>query len=430
MRAQLRAEVSDRLQRSSNAGGPAKRRKSGVTSLTEQKKRKGGKASIKSSVTSFEDMPDEMLLRIADFLTASDGTYLFNGRKLIESDIDWDRHKFLGQSVPEHEREKFIDLARVRYSLKKLSAPAPFPVASLRGVAILLRSLAFTSKRMCEFAAFFIENVLIDADLFGVPVHHGLGCLLWLLRRKPRLSRLRGSISNEAHLLAMLLALCDTSELRACDVKFSGTSFIRAAWLSKFHSKIIDLASEENSMLSGLSLNEMLSDLEIPRTEYIHANMTEEDFYTIVAAECKSLEILSITMKFDPYENDLDSRYAAVMSSKLLKYIDLNISCNIPYHVRYRLSHEEPRQMPAILYSGMTKAISKTPNLRGLRLGPTPYIDDKYGFEINSDSLELIDTVDISKNTFVLKCKCPSLQHFLCNAESFIPRACCQQDLT
>ena len=180
MRAQLRAEVSDRLQRSSNAGGPTKRRKSGAKLFTKHKKRKDDKASnSKSSVTSLEDMPDEMLFRIAAFLAASDGTYLFNGRKLIESDIRWCRYKALGRrSVSDHEREKFLDLARVRYSLKKLSAPTAVPVASLHGIAILLRSVACASTKMHRFITFFTENVQIDADLFGVPVRHGLNCLL------------------------------------------------------------------------------------------------------------------------------------------------------------------------------------------------------------------------------------------------------------
>mmetsp|Transcript_18635 Transcript_18635/g.44158 ORF Transcript_18635/g.44158 Transcript_18635/m.44158 type:complete len:496 (+) Transcript_18635:190-1677(+) len=414
-RAQLRAGAAGRIGRSPNdTGGPGKRRKKEGKSSKKRTKAKNGTVLNQSLVTDLQQMPDDVLVKIVDFVAASDGTYLFSGRKITEDDLElgWQR-----SYLREEQITKLADMAKLRLSLKKLSSPSHLPVASLFGVAFLHRSLSPTSKRMQRFVAHFIDSVLIDADLFGVPAEKRLSCLLWMLRKKPNLSRLRARTCSEAHLLATLLVHCGTSDLRACDVKLAGDSYIRNAWIEKFRFEVVDLASEENTMLSRKTYNELLWDLDIARTEYIHSDMADQDFYNFVAAECSCLEVLSISMEFNPYETRLDSRYAAIMSSPLLKYIDLNI--NLTSSARHSRRGEEPRQIPIILYKGLTKAISLASNLRGLRLGPAPYINDKYGFKIESESLELIDTVDISKNTFVLKCKCPNLQHFFCNGEGY-----------
>ena len=417
-RAQLRAGAVGRIGRSSNdASTPAKRRKKGSRSPKIKKKVSGSKVLNRSSVANLQDMPDDVLVKIVDFVAASDGTYLFSGRKITEDNIGLGWHR---RYLRDEQITKLVGMANLRLSVKKLSSPSHLPVASLIGVAFLHRSLSPTSKRMQRFVAHFIDtgSVLIDADLFGVPAEKRLSCLLWMLRKKPNLSRLRARTCSEAHLLATLLVHCGTSDLRACDVKLAGDSYIRNAWIEKFRFEVVDLASEEDTMLSGKTYNELLWDLDIARTEYIHSDMSEEDFYNFVAAECSCLEVLSISMEFNPYETRLDSRYAAVMSSPLLKYIDLNI--NLTSSARHSRRGEEPGQIPIILYKGLTKAISLASNLRGLRLGPTPYINDKYGLKIESESLELIDTVEISKNTFVLKCKCPNLKHFFCNGEGYV----------
>ena len=162
VRAQLRAGAAGRIGRGpNNAGGPAKRRQKGVRSPKSQKRVAGSKVLNRSSVTNLQDMPDDMLTKIVDFLAASDGTYLFSGRKLTEDDIalGWRREFFSEDKIA-----KIVKLANLRLSLKKLSAPSHLPVASLIGVAFLLRSLSPTSKRMQRFVVHFIDSVLIDAD--------------------------------------------------------------------------------------------------------------------------------------------------------------------------------------------------------------------------------------------------------------------------
>lgn len=96
------------------------------------------------------------------------------------------------------------------------------------------------------------------------------------------------------------------------------------------------------------------------------------------------------------------------MSSPSLKYVDINI--RLPWSVRegrYREAIE-----PKLLFPGLTKAIALSPNLRGLRISSNPFLSDKYGLSIESDSLEVIDMIDAHKNTFVLRCRCPKLQAF------------------
>lgn len=423
-RAQLRAGAVGRIGRSSNdASTPAKRRKTEGKSTNNEMKAKNGKVLNQSLVTNLQQMPDDMLTKIVHFLTASDGNYLYSDRTFTEDDVkdsysylfeDWYRSREGEESVSDS-INRIINLSNVRYSTKKLSSPPSVPVASLGGLALLLRSASRVSKRFNRFCDCFLTEILIDADFFGISFGHELGCTLWMIKKRLNLSRIRAKPDYDtAHLLATLLVHCNTTELRACDVKFLGQSFIRTAWLSKFQAEEVDLISE-TTRLSSKSQNEFLWDLGVSRVDYLHAEMSEDDFFKVVAVECPSIELLTITMEIDPYETRLDSRYASLMSSPSLKYIDVSI--RLPKHFKRRRS--EVSAEPVLLYSGLTKAISLASNLRGLRLGPTPYINDKYGLKIESESLELIDTVEISKNTFVLKCKCPNLQHFICNGEGY-----------
>uniref|UniRef100_A0A7S0ADZ3 Uncharacterized protein n=1 Tax=Minutocellus polymorphus TaxID=265543 RepID=A0A7S0ADZ3_9STRA len=277
----------------------------------------------------------------------------------------------------------------------------------------MLRSLSTVSKRINGFCTHFLKTVLVDADFFGVLRGRELGCILWMVRRQLSLSRLRAK-STDVFLLASVLIHSNTSELKVCDVKLTGDSFIRTAWLARFQSEVVDLVAETTTLTSK-SHNELLWDLGVKRTEYVHANMTEDDFFNIIAAECSAIKILSMTMKFDPYSTRLESRYASIMSSPSLKYIDLNF-CSAATD---RSRGDRNRDVPVILYSGLTKLIRLAPNLRGLRLGSTPYLNDKYGLQIDSDSLELIDMIDVSKRTFVLRCKCPKLQNFMISGNRY-----------
>mmetsp|Transcript_5423 Transcript_5423/g.15338 ORF Transcript_5423/g.15338 Transcript_5423/m.15338 type:complete len:492 (-) Transcript_5423:122-1597(-) len=421
IRAQLRAEAAGRIDRSSNdTGGPAKRRKQGGKSSCKLKKAKGGKVSNRSSVANLQNIPDDLLTKIVDFVAASDGHYLYSDRKLTQDDIDWGWHR-----PSDNDMEEAVELANIQFSLKKISALPPVPVVSLGGVAFLFRSLSTTSKRFNHFCLYFLRNSLFDVDLFGVSARSRLGCLLWMIRKKPHLSRIRSKNEDSSHLLALLLIHCDTSELRACDVKFSGDSLIRQAWLEEFRDEIVDIANDdedESLLYSGKSKNELLGDLGIERTEYIHTDLGEDEFFRIVAAECPFVEILSITMEFDPIESRLDSSYAAIMSSALLKYVDVNVRLAQGARTNDRRDYESPHHY----YSGLTKAISLAPNLRGFRLGSNPNINDKYGLVINSQSLELIDVCSAAKNTFVLSCRCPRLRHFLFyyrnNSSGLLPR--------
>ena len=279
----------------------------------------------------------------------------------------------------------------------------------------MLRSLSTASKRMNGFCTYFLQNVLVDADFFGVPRGKELGCILWMVRRHLSLSRVRAN-STDVFLLATVLIQCDTSELKACDVKMTGGSFIREAWLAQFHSEVVDLVSETTTLTSK-SRNELLWDLGIKRTEYVDATMTKGDFFNIVAAECSSIEILSMSMEFDPYSTRLESRYASIMSSISLKYIDLNV-CLVS---TAQLRGDRNRDVPVILYSGLTKLIRLAPNLRGICLGSTPHLNEKYGLQIDSESLELIDMSGVSKNTFVLRCECPKLQNFIIRGSYYNP---------
>ena len=405
VRAQLRAEVSDRLQRSSNAEGPSKPSKRRKKDDRSTKRQKGVKDA---SVNNLQNMPDEMLIKIVDFVAASDGHYLYSAKKITEKDI---RLPFSHAVYEDEELLSMLELENTRLSLKKISSPPSAPVASLQGTGLLLRSLSTASKRLNRFCRDFLGSALIDADLFGVTEGLEVQCILWMIRGKLCLSRVRAK-SSDAFLLASLLIHCDTTELKACDVKLTGDSFIRTAWLKEFESEVVDLVADTTTLTSK-SHNEMLWDLDIKRNEYVHADMSQEEFYKIVAAECPFLEILSMRMEFDPYSRRLDSRYASIMSSPSLKYIDLNVCLSSAGSANIRRNQDHQRQVPVILYSNLTKAIRLAPNLRGLRLGHTPYINDRYGLQIDSESLELIDMVDVSKNCFVLRCKCPKLQNFM-----------------
>mmetsp|Transcript_5424 Transcript_5424/g.15341 ORF Transcript_5424/g.15341 Transcript_5424/m.15341 type:complete len:491 (-) Transcript_5424:7-1479(-) len=405
IRAQLRAEAAGRIDRSSNdAGGPAKRRKQGGKSSCKFMKAKGGKLCNRSSVTNLQDMPDDLITKIVDFVAASDGNYLYSAKEITENDV---RLPFSRAYYEDGEIERIIELENTRWNLKKISSQPSVPVASLQGITLMLRSLSTVSKRINGFCTHFLKSVLVDADFFGVPRGRELGCILWMVRRQLSLSRVRAK-STDVFLLASVLIHSDTSELKACDVKLTGDSFIRTAWLARFHSEIVDLVAETTTLTSK-SHNELLWDLGVKRTEYVHAKMTEEDFFNIIAAECSAIEVMSITMEFDPYSTRLESRYASIMSSTSLKYIDLNV-CLAP---RSHSRGDRNRDSPVILYSGLTKLIRLAPKLRGLRLGSTPYLNDKYGLQIDSESLELIDMIDVSKSTYVLRCKCPKLQNFM-----------------
>lgn len=373
-------------------------------------------------VNTLQDTPHDVLARIFEFIAVSDGNYLHSNKKYTEEDVKlahsylfegWWRDSQSDEAAKDH-INKIIDRSNVRYSMKKLSSPPSSPVASLNGIAALFRSLSLVSKRINQFCTFFLTNVLIDADFFGVSKGHELGCILWMIKKRLKLSRIRAKTNLDAsHLLATLLVHCNTSELRACDVKFSGDSLIRAAWFSKFQAEEVDLISD-TTILSSRSLNEYLWDLGVSRADYLHANMSEDDFFKVLSSECPSIEILAVTMEIDPYETRLDSRHAALMSSPSLKYVDIHI--RLPRSVRegrYREAIE-----PKLLFPGLTKAIALSPNLRGLRISSNPFLSDKYGLSIESDSLEVIDMVDAHKNTFVLHCRCPKLQTFFSGTRS------------
>ena len=88
IRAQLRSGAAVRIGRSPNdAGGPAKRRKKDARSPKSQKKATDSKVLNRSSVTNLQDMPDDMLTKIVDFLGSSDGNYLYSGKRITENDL-------------------------------------------------------------------------------------------------------------------------------------------------------------------------------------------------------------------------------------------------------------------------------------------------------------------------------------------------------
>lgn len=87
MRAQLRAEASDQFRRSSNAGGPAKRRKKDNRSTKSHASGAGRMISNLRPVNNLQDMPHDMLARIFELIAASDGNYLYSNKKYTEDDV-------------------------------------------------------------------------------------------------------------------------------------------------------------------------------------------------------------------------------------------------------------------------------------------------------------------------------------------------------
>ena len=415
----LAVEIPRQTGRRSDNGGPAKRRKKNIQSI----KRRIGKTHNLSSSTNLEDLPDDVFLKIFDFVTASDGNYLPDDKIFTEDAViptfpnlftgQWREH---GVSRPV-EIQNIVDRSNALHLIKKISATPSSPVASLISISSLLCSAPLVSKRFKRSILFYLNNVLIDADFFGVSRGHELGCILWMMKKRLSISRVRvKACFEDAHLLASLLIHCDTSELRAFDVKFSKDyreeGFISSAWWSKFGSDVVDLSNITDAAF-GKSENERLWDLGIARSDYFHAKLSEEEFFKVAAVECASIELLSITMEIDPYKPQLESHYERMVSSPSLKYVDLNI--RLPEGAQR--GTVENSDEPVLLYPGLTRAIALAPNLSGLRIGnaPPPLVSENYGFSIESDSLELIDlTMVASKDTFVLRCICPKLRNFFC----------------
>ena len=149
-------------------------------STQSSNKRKRRKTHSRSSATNLEDLPD-------DFVAASDGNYLPDDRtftKEIVIDAFPSRFSGHGQYKYAHGNEgpespeikNIVNRSNALNSINRLSAAPSLAVASLHGISLLLSSVSLVSKRLERFLLFYLCNVLIDADFFGVSRGHELGC--------------------------------------------------------------------------------------------------------------------------------------------------------------------------------------------------------------------------------------------------------------
>ena len=77
----------------------------------------------RSSVTNLQDMPDDVLVKIVDFIAASDGNYLYKDRGFAEDDVK-DSYPYIfedrsrnGEESATDRVNRIIDLSNVRYSV-------------------------------------------------------------------------------------------------------------------------------------------------------------------------------------------------------------------------------------------------------------------------------------------------------------------------